>query len=96
MKTTGTMNGGTIQSGFVSSCKDRTSSTAGSVAHSNYLLSDPTYLLKAVQGFKNQGINIYAVSVQVCVLFDFHFALVMTPSNRTNRRIATLHIRRVP
>ncbi|KAJ7871759.1 glucan endo-1,6-beta-glucosidase [Mycena leptocephala] len=44
MKTTGTMNGGTIQSGFVSSY--------------------PTYLLKAVQGFKNQGINIYAVSVQ--------------------------------
>ncbi|KAJ7664594.1 glycoside hydrolase family 30 protein, partial [Mycena polygramma] len=44
MKTTGTMNGGTIQSGFVSAY--------------------PTYLLKAVQGFKNQGINVYAVSVQ--------------------------------
>lgn len=26
---------------------------------------DPTYLLKAVQGFKNQGISIYAISVQV-------------------------------
>ncbi|KAJ7106818.1 glycoside hydrolase family 30 protein [Mycena crocata] len=44
MKTTGTMNGGTIQSGFVSAY--------------------PTYLLKAVQGFKAQGIPIYAVSVQ--------------------------------
>ncbi|KAJ7871665.1 glucan endo-1,6-beta-glucosidase [Mycena olivaceomarginata] len=44
MKTTGTMNGGTIQSGFVSAY--------------------PTYLLKAVQGFQNMGIKIYAVSVQ--------------------------------
>ncbi|KAJ7854644.1 glycoside hydrolase family 30 protein [Mycena leptocephala] len=44
MKTTSTMNGGTIQSGFVSAY--------------------PTYLLKAVQGFKNMGINIYAISVQ--------------------------------
>ncbi|KAF7363002.1 Glycoside hydrolase family 30 protein [Mycena venus] len=44
MKTTGTMNGGTLQSGFVSAY--------------------PTYLLKAVQGFKNMGINIYAISVQ--------------------------------
>ncbi|KAJ7153355.1 glycoside hydrolase family 30 protein [Mycena filopes] len=44
MKSTGTMNGGTIQSGFVSAY--------------------PTYLLKAVQGFQNQGIKIYAVSVQ--------------------------------
>ncbi|KAF8172956.1 glycoside hydrolase family 30 protein [Mycena galopus ATCC 62051] len=44
MKTTNTMNGGTLQSGFVSAY--------------------PTYLLKAVQGFHNMGINIYAISVQ--------------------------------
>ncbi|KAJ7225138.1 glucan endo-1,6-beta-glucosidase [Mycena haematopus] len=44
MKTTNTMNGGTIQSGFVSAY--------------------PTYLLKAVQGFHNLGIDIYAISVQ--------------------------------
>ncbi|KAJ7441552.1 glycoside hydrolase superfamily [Mycena latifolia] len=44
MKTTGTMNGGTIQSGFVSAY--------------------PKYLLKAVQGFQNQGISVYAISVQ--------------------------------
>ncbi|KAJ6612396.1 glycoside hydrolase [Mycena sp. CBHHK59/15] len=44
MKTTGTMNGGTIQSGFITAY--------------------PEYLLKAVQGFNNQGIPIYAISVQ--------------------------------
>ncbi|KAJ7752198.1 glycoside hydrolase family 30 protein [Mycena maculata] len=44
MKTTGTMNGGTIQS--------------------NYISAYPTYLLKAVQGFVDQGISIYAISVQ--------------------------------
>ncbi|KAJ7151952.1 glycoside hydrolase family 30 protein [Mycena filopes] len=44
MKSTLTMNGGTIQPGFVSAY--------------------PTYLLKAVQGFTNQGIKIYAISVQ--------------------------------
>ncbi|KAJ7435971.1 glycoside hydrolase family 30 protein [Mycena galericulata] len=44
MKTTGTMNGGTITSSLISAY--------------------PTYLLKAVQGFQNQGISIYAISVQ--------------------------------
>ncbi|KAJ7088501.1 glycoside hydrolase family 30 protein [Mycena belliarum] len=44
MKTTGTMDGGTIQSGLIGAY--------------------PTYLLKAVQGFQNQGISVYAISVQ--------------------------------
>ncbi|KAJ6592380.1 glycoside hydrolase superfamily [Mycena capillaripes] len=44
MKTSGTMNGGTIQDQFVGVY--------------------PTYLLKAIQGFWNQGIPIYAISVQ--------------------------------
>ena len=29
---------------------------------------DPTYLLKAVQGFQSKGIPIYAISVQVRLL----------------------------
>ncbi|KAJ7065779.1 glycoside hydrolase family 30 protein [Mycena amicta] len=44
MKTTGTMNGGSISS--------------------NMLTFYPTYLLKAVQGFKGKGIPIFAISVQ--------------------------------
>ncbi|KAJ6476001.1 glucan endo-1,6-beta-glucosidase [Mycena vitilis] len=44
MKTSLTMNGGSLQPGLVSAY--------------------PTYLLKSVQGFKNQGIPIYAISVQ--------------------------------
>ncbi|KAJ6449146.1 glycoside hydrolase family 30 protein [Mycena vitilis] len=44
MKTSQTMNGGSLQPGLVGVY--------------------PTYLLKAVQGFENQGIPIYAISVQ--------------------------------
>ncbi|KAF8638687.1 hypothetical protein AX17_002009 [Amanita inopinata Kibby_2008] len=44
MKTTGTMNGGSIQSQYVGAY--------------------PTYLFKAVQGFQNKGISIYAISIQ--------------------------------
>ncbi|KAJ7601882.1 glycoside hydrolase superfamily [Mycena polygramma] len=43
MKTSLTMNGGSLQPGLVDVY--------------------PTYLLKAVQGFKNQGIPIYAISI---------------------------------
>lgn len=32
---------------------------------------DPTYLLKAVQGFQNQGIPVYAISVQVILNLTF-------------------------
>ncbi|KAJ8503103.1 hypothetical protein ONZ45_g11150 [Pleurotus djamor] len=44
MKDSGSMNGGSLLSQYVSSY--------------------PTYLLKAVQGFRNQGIPVYAVSIQ--------------------------------
>jgi hypothetical protein len=33
-------------------------------------MTDPTYLLKAVQGFQNQGIPVHAISIQVsCLLY---------------------------
>ncbi|KAF8656405.1 hypothetical protein AX16_002550 [Volvariella volvacea WC 439] len=44
MKTTNSMNGGSLRSEYVSAY--------------------PTYLFKAVQGFQNQGIPIYAISIQ--------------------------------
>lgn len=34
-------------------------------------MSDPTYLLKAVQGFQGMGIPVYAISIQVCIDFVF-------------------------
>jgi O-glycosyl hydrolase len=33
---------------------------------STYVSSYAQYLLKSLQGFKNQGIPIYAISIQVC------------------------------
>ncbi|KAL1725970.1 glycoside hydrolase family 30 protein [Schizophyllum commune] len=44
MKTTGTMNGGSLKT--------------------QYLTPYATYLLKCLQGFKSQGINLYAISIQ--------------------------------
>ncbi|KAF8896227.1 glycoside hydrolase family 30 protein [Infundibulicybe gibba] len=44
MKDSGTMNGGSLKSQYVSAY--------------------PTYLLKAVQGFQNKGIPVYAISIQ--------------------------------
>ncbi|KAI0299042.1 glycoside hydrolase superfamily [Multifurca ochricompacta] len=44
MKGSGTMNGGSLNTAYVSQYAN--------------------YLLKAIQGFRNQGINIYAISVQ--------------------------------
>jgi hypothetical protein len=34
------------------------------------MIQDPTYLLKAVQGFQSKGIPIYAISIQVSFI-DF-------------------------
>ncbi|KAI5827850.1 glycoside hydrolase family 30 protein [Schizophyllum commune Tattone D] len=44
MKTTGTMNGGSLKT--------------------QYLTPYATYLLKCLQGFKSQGVNLYAISIQ--------------------------------
>ncbi|KAI0270571.1 glycoside hydrolase [Gloeopeniophorella convolvens] len=44
MKSSGTMNGGSLNTGFTSQYAN--------------------YLLKAIQGFQNQGIKVYAISVQ--------------------------------
>ena len=63
MKDTSTMNGGNLLSQYYGVCK----------SNHNILLAvsidddhkDPTYLLKAVQGFQSKGIPIYAISIQV-------------------------------
>lgn len=56
---------------------------------------DPNYLLKAVQGFQNQGFPIYAVGIQVRQTNDdlIHFSLLILC--RMNLKIVTLRTQRV-
>lgn len=63
MKTTGTMNGGSLNTTVINSCK-------AIFIIKRYLwptiavFLDATYLLKALEGFKEKGVNVYAISIQ--------------------------------
>jgi hypothetical protein len=66
MKDSGTMNGGALQTNLATQCKFPDGTR---MAHAYLLYVDATYFLKAVQGFQSKGINVYAVSIQVRLLF---------------------------
>jgi hypothetical protein len=63
MKDSGTMTGGTLKSSVVANCE----SPLRLYCHHAHIItrgSDATYLLKSLQGFKNNGIKVYAISIQ--------------------------------
>ena len=66
MKDTGTMNGGNLLSQYHGICKSNYITLLAVLVYDDH--EDPTYLLKAVQGFQSKGIPIYAISIQVRLL----------------------------
>lgn len=68
MKNSGTMNGGSLQERYIEACEHILISSDASQTLTLWY-PDPTYLLKAVQGFQAKGFPIYAISIQVCCYF---------------------------
>ena len=64
MKDSGSMNGGSLQSQYVNSCEFFLFFSALALRISS-IVSDATYVLKAVQGFRSQGFPVHATSIQV-------------------------------
>jgi len=65
MKTSGTMDGGSLTSSVVDNCRYFPIDVSYG---SNTSFKDATYLLKSLQGFNNNGISLYAISIQNEVL----------------------------
>ncbi|KAJ7907646.1 glucan endo-1,6-beta-glucosidase [Mycena leptocephala] len=69
--------------------KDSGTMTGGSLK-SNLISAYPTYLLKAVQGFKSRGIPVFAISIQVDMKFQSNVSLVDTHSGNEGQIGAAL------
>lgn len=92
MKTTGTMKGGSLTSSLVNNCMYFTSW----LEYDLYCFEDATYLLKCLQGFHNNGITLYAISIQVRCSSRMNWAEIYRTSFnicicRTNLWIPTPH-----
>jgi len=61
MKTSGTMDGGSLSSSLLNTCGY---DSFHQKLVTNAKSADATYLLRCLQGFQNKGIPLYAISIQ--------------------------------